>query len=296
MPRRTLSHESVNRELAERSASPVQTYNSREVVPGLGNLDHTDMIVPRLKLLQGMSPETKPSGGGHPQGQWFHTTESRCLGTALTIVPLGIRKTCEVWGPRNSDHVDAGILARSSDGVHWDEGYAHKTFEILFDDGHIEVWQTKADVKSSGMVDFRDGGAPIAGYTFRVALYLPDYPQFPASLYIASRTATMPILDLHGRINARYLGGQPFWTQVYRMNAFEKNNGRFSWYVPQFENLDPLTDKRLIADLEVRSQAIYRANVVSTDEDERLQGGDDGSYRREPKAPRGRERNAGSPH
>jgi hypothetical protein len=283
--RRTVPAERVN------NGGQVQKYQApRELVPGYGNIDTTDLVVPRIKLLQGMSPETKPAGGGHPQGQWFHSSEGRCIGDALTIVSLGIKKTVEMWGPRNSDHEDDGILARSSDGVHWDPGHDNKTFVITFDDGHQETWRTKSDVEASGVCKFRDGRPPIAGYTYRLALYLPDFEQYHASLYIASRTATQGVVDMNGRVNSRHIGGTPFYAQQYRMRAQTRRSGKIEWFVPAFDNLPALTDKRLIEELRERAAVIYKANVTTFDEDERLAGGDGGGGRAQ-KRPQGRERN-----
>lgn len=240
-----------------------------ELVPGYGNISHEDLVVPRLKLLQGMSPECKPDGGSHPQGMWFHSTEGKTIGRSLQIVSLGVKKTVELWAPRGSQEENEGILARSSDGVNWDRGYANKEIVIHFDDRR-EVWRTKGSVAESGFTRFRDGRAPIAGFTYRLALFLPEYPQYPASLYLAQKTATQPVLDLNGRVHSRYLGGTPFYQQAYQMEAVVRKGGKnLEWFVPRFSNLPPLTDKDLVEELRLRSEAIHRANrVIATDETE----------------------------
>lgn len=289
--------EKSNRSVAQtderRAVQPYQ--KPAELVPGYGNIDATDLVVPRIKLLQGMSEECKPTGGSHPQGHWFHTSEGRTIGTEIEIISLGVKKTVEVWPPRNSDQEGDGILARSSDGIHWDEGSAHREFVITFDDGHREVWRTRGNVAESGFTQFRDGRAPIAGFTFRLALYLPEFPQYPASLYIASRTATQGVLDLNGRVNSRHIGGTPFWAQRYTMRAYLRKGAKnLSWYVPSFANLPPLADKHLIEELKARSESIYRANVTTYDEDERLSGRDGQGHGKPSPRPQGRERNRDS--
>jgi hypothetical protein len=263
-----------------------------ELIPGYGNITHEDLVVPRLKLVQGMSPEAKRENGGHPQGHWFHTSEGKTLGEELVVVSLGIKKTVELWPPRGSKEEGQGIMARSSDGVHWDEGYANREFTIEYEDGYREIWKTKADVKASGMCDFRAGAAPIAGYTYRLALYLPSLPEYPASLYIVSRTATQGVLDLNGKINNRRLAGTPFWCQRYKMWAqLRKGKGNISWYVPAFESMEAIKDPDLAETLRIRAESIYRSNVVSHDEEERLQGGEDKGRR---DTYQGRDRSRGS--
>jgi len=244
----------------------------KELIPGYGNITHEDLVVPRIKLLQGMSPECSREGGGWPQGEYFHTSEGRSIGTEIRVVPLGIKKTVEGWPPRGSKEEGQGILFRSSDGIHWDPGDENKEFVFEFLDGGRETWFTGRDVKSSGLCEFKNGPPPV-GYTWRQALYLPEFPLYPATLYIASRTAGQSIIDLNGKVLNRHNGGTPHYAQVYKMGArVRKGAGKISWYVPTFEPEGNLTDKALIADLKERSLAIHRANVKTYDEDERLGG------------------------
>ena len=246
-----------------------------EIIPGYGNVGTEDLVAARLKLLQGMSPECKPDAGSHPQGHWFHTSEGITIGTEVPVVSLGVKKTVEVWPPRKTRQEGEGILARSSDGVNWDEGSANLEIVIEHMDGKREVWRTRANVAQSGFTQFRNGGAPIAGYTYRMALWLPSLPTYPVNLYAASKTATTGVLDLHGRIRSRVMGGTPFFAQQYLMRAqIKKGSGNIQWFVPQFANLPDLTDKALIEELQHRSEMIYRANVVAADElEENANGG-----------------------
>lgn len=253
--------------------------NPDELMPGFGNVGVDDLVVPRIKLLQGMSPECKPvtrGGLGLPQGQYFHTSEATVIGEVVRVVPLGIKKTVEGWPPRGSEDEGKGIQFKSSDGVNWDEGYANKEFEFKFLDGRRVVWRTRGNVKQSQLCEFTPAGPPAVGFTYRLALYLPDFPQYPANLYIVSKTSTQGVMDLLGKINSRRIGGVPWWAQEYRMRTNERGKGtNISWSVPAFDAVGTLTDKALIEELRQRSEAIYKANVVSYDEEERLQGKED---------------------
>ncbi len=270
------AHQAAGKFLPE--AQPVAVVQAApELIPGYGNISHEDLVVPRMKLLQGMSPECKPDGGSHPQGLFFHSSEGRTLGRSLQIVSLGVKKTLELWAPRGSQEENEGILARSSDGVNWDKGYANKEIVIHWEDGPREIWRTRENVAASGFTKFRNGKPPICGFTYRLALYLPEYPQYPASLMLCTKTATQPVLDLNGRLHSRYLGGTPFWQQAYQMEAvIRKGKGKLEWFIPRFSNLPPLTDPLLIDELKARSEAIYRANrIVATDEAEEEDAEDD---------------------
>lgn len=252
--------------------------NTGELMPGFGNVDHTDLVVPRVKLLQGMSPECKPvsAGGlGMPQGQFFHTSEGNVIGEQAIVVPLGIKKTVEGWPPRGSKEEGQGVLFKSSDGVNWDEGFANREFVFEFLDGRREVWRTRGNVKQSQLCEFTPEGPPKVGFTYRLALWMPEFPLYPATLYIVSKTATAGVMELLGKVNSRRMGGVPWWAQTYNMKTQRRTRAgstNISWFVPQFEAAPNLQDKDLIEELRLRSEAIYRANVVSTDEEERLQG------------------------
>lgn len=288
----------TDRVVAKRPNAGMVNYgNPDELMPGFGNVGVGDLVVPRIKLLQGMSPECKPvskGGLGLPQGEYFHTSEGRAIGEAVRVVPLGIKKTVEGWPPRGSKEEGQGIMFKSSDGVNWDEGYANKEFVFEFLDGRRVVWRTRNNVKQSLLCEFTPAGPPAVGFTYRLALYLPDFPQYPANLYIVSKTSTQGVMELLGKINSRRIGGVPWWAQEYRMKTTERGRGtNISWSVPAFEAIGTLSDKALIEELRQRSEAIYKANVVSYDEDERLQGTEAKGKR---DAYQGRNRNPNSPH
>ena len=292
-------HEHVPAVRKANSAVMTDYGNPGELMPGFGNVGVDDLVVPRVKLLQGMSPECKPvsAGGlGMPQGMYFHTSEAGTIGEKVTVVPLGIKKTVEGWPPRGSKDEGQGIMFKSSDGVNWDEGYANKEFVFEFLDGRREVWRTKANVKASQLCEFTPEGAPKVGFTYRLALYMPDFPQYPATLYIVSKTATQGVMELLGKINSRRIGGTPWWAQTYVMRTQRRTRSgasNISWFVPAFDAAPNLTDRALIEELRQRSEAIYKANVVSYDEEERLQGKEDKGRR---DTYEGRNRNPASPH
>ena len=241
-----------------------------ELVPGFGNIGADDITLARLKLLQGMSPETRPEGGGHPQGQWFQTTAARTMGTELIVIPLNVRRTVELWDDRDSGN---GVLARSLDGVHWDK--PHHKFQIRNRNGKIITVDTKGSVQASGLTEFGTSdpenprSAPIASVTYRYSLYLEDYRALGTSMLIVSRTATVAAKQLNDRVNARTVGGTPFFAQRFALRVGRMKAGRNEWYVPQFENAGDLDDMRLVAELRDRADALGRANSVSAvDEDE----------------------------
>jgi hypothetical protein len=216
-----------------------------------------------------MSPECKPDGGSHPQGQWYQTTAARTIGTELVVVPLNVRRTVELWDSHDGGE---GLLARSLDGIHWDK--PHTEFRIKNKAGKTIVVNTKGSVAESGLDKFGTSepgnprSAPLANTTYRYSFFIEDYTALGTSLYIVSRTATEAAKALNDRVNARTIGGTPFFAQRYLLKIGQKGSGKIQWFVPVFENNGDITDRRLLEDLNARAGALKRANtVVAVDED-----------------------------
>lgn len=86
---------------------------------GKENIDTSDMIIPRVGLMQAISPEVMD--GRAASGNFFHTINEEDLGPKLKIVMLHHSKRYTLWMPR---HAGGGIIARASDGQHWDADFS----------------------------------------------------------------------------------------------------------------------------------------------------------------------------
>jgi hypothetical protein len=183
----------------------------------LGNIDKSDLIVPRVKLLQAISPEiTESNLPGAKTGQFWHTIAGEPMGDRVTFIPVLIRKTIALWSPRNDDR---GILARSSDCIHWDEGYANLEFEVK-PKGAPKAFKinTGDDVAGSFLVDDPDGpsldkfgtgvpgdpkSAPMASLTYNMMFYFPDFPGFSPAVVINTRASVKRAQNLISKIELR---------------------------------------------------------------------------------------------
>lgn len=85
---------------------------------GMGDVDAEDLIIPRVALMQGISPPVM--AGQVEQAHFWHTIMEEDLGTSLRIVPILRRKQYTLWMPL---HSGGGIIARASDGRHWDSDF-----------------------------------------------------------------------------------------------------------------------------------------------------------------------------
>jgi hypothetical protein len=253
---------------ADYAGLPAIVRQPGQLIPGFGNLDEGDVTVAYLKILQGMSPETKPDGGSHPQGKFYQSSAGKTIGTELGIVPLHVDKWVELW---DSHEGQGGLLARSKDCIHWDKPHTKFTITI---NNQQRVVDTKGSVKESGLNEFGSSdpsnprSKPIAPTVYRYSLYLEDWPQLGTSLYIVKGTATKPALSFNQRVKIREISGTPFYAQRFILRVAEAGAGKITWFVPSFENNGDVTDRRLLEDLNARVQMLNAAStVVAVDED-----------------------------
>lgn len=240
--------------------------SAQTLIPGFGNITTADMVVPRLKLLQGLSPEVKDNPRENVQGEWYHTIEGGVLGQTLHVIPLQVQRTIELWAPRDDDR---GLLARSVDGIHWDK--PHEVFEVRIDNKKV-VWKLLGSVGESGLAEFGTSkpgdpkSAPAAALTYRLALYLLDHEHLSPCLYIASRMATRGVQDLMTRIQARHMAKTPFWAQKYRLDSMSVKKGPNDFFSPSFKNDGNLTDPETIAQMQAMAESMATMNLRSDDE------------------------------
>jgi hypothetical protein len=188
------------------------------------NVDGSDLILPYLKLLQGLSPEVKEDPRKYIQGEWLHTILDECLGDSVPVNVLGFVKSIELWAPREMNEVQP--LARSLDCVNWDR--PHHSFTVKHR-GQTLVWNTGADVASSGLTDFGTSdpsnpkSAPAAAETFRLFLNLIEQPEASPVVYVASRTAVRPVKEMLTKL--AMTRSIPHWAHVFDLKAVTQRRG-----------------------------------------------------------------------
>ncbi len=99
---------------------------------GKENIARDDMVIPRVALLQAVSPEVIDGRG--ESGNFFHTVAEEDLGPTLDVIIVHHSKRYTLWNPR---HAGGGVLARASDGKHWDNDW----------EGEIQPFKEKAKYK-----------------------------------------------------------------------------------------------------------------------------------------------------
>jgi hypothetical protein len=174
----------------------------------LGNIDQNDLIIPRVKLLQATSEEVQIfAERGAKIGQFWHTLAEQPLGDKLRMIPLVLKKELVLWAPRGDDR---GILARSSDCISWDPGFANLEFEVKIKGVPKPIkYRTMGNVAESKLADFGSlnpddpKSRPAASLTYRFMFYFPDYADLSPAIVINTRSSIKPGKGLISKVESK---------------------------------------------------------------------------------------------
>ena len=186
----------------------------------IGNVDRTDLIIPRIKLIQAISPELQEFDGIAKAGMFWHTIASANLGATLMAIPIIVRKSYILWAPRNDDR---GILARAMDGVHWDSPNAEFTVKPKGSPNSV-TYNTKGSVAESGLGEFGSSipgdpqSKPAASLTYNVMWYLLEFPDLSPSVIINTRSSIKPMQQLLSKIDSKPVA---HFVQVYNIGTVQ---------------------------------------------------------------------------
>ena len=184
----------------------------------IGNIDSTDRIIPRIKLIQAISPELTDFPDQAKAGQFWHSVAQENLGPSLKAVPIVIRKSYVLWSPRNDDR---GILARAMDGVHWEPANAEFRVKPKGSPNEV-VYKTADTVAKSGLAEFGTSipgdpnSPPAASLTYQMLWYFIDFPELSPSVIINTRSSIKPMQQLLSRIDSKPV---PHFCQVYDVGS-----------------------------------------------------------------------------
>ena len=172
-----------------------------------GNIDASDLIIPRIKLVQGADSELIQAYDNAKIGQFWHTLLEQNLGPKLRIIPLILKKSIVMWAPRGDDR---GVLARSSDCVNWDPGFENLEFEVKHKGMSEPVkYFTDRNVAASKLTEFGTkipGDAkspPAASVTYTMMFCFPDFQDIGPAIVINTRTAAKVAKGLISKIEMR---------------------------------------------------------------------------------------------
>jgi hypothetical protein len=215
----------------------------------LGNIDSSDLKPPRLKVLAGQSPEIMDGVPGAMVGQLWMTVLNQNLGQSATGTPILLRKSYQVWAPRNPGVEQKGPLATASDGVHWD--VPDQTFEVKFPGNpRAYTWRIGKLVTDFGaskwgsQMDDNPKSKPVATLTYDM-LWRIDLPngQKQLCVFTSSRTGITPVQTFISTLKAM---GVDHFFQRYRI-VVQRRTGPtgdpyFSYEFQYLGNIEDQTD------------------------------------------------------
>jgi len=194
----------------------------------IGNIDSSDRIIPRVKLMQAISPELQEFPGAKA-GQFWHTVAQENLGPNIKAIPIIIRKSYVLWAPRNDDR---GILARAMDGIHWDPADAEFTVKPKGSAQSV-TYRTAKTVAESGLDQFGtsipgdSNSAPAASLTYNMMWFLVDYPELSPSVIINTRSSIKPMQQLLSRIDSKPVA---HFAQVYDISSVQQKGAEGPYF------------------------------------------------------------------
>lgn len=171
----------------------------------MGNLDQSDKIVPRIQLLQALSPELTQYDEAKP-GNFWHNVAGINLGPKITAVMIVMRKSVVLWGPRSEDNKLP--LARALDGIHWDLPDTDFTFKPKGSAQPV-TYNTKGNVAESGLLKFGTSipgdknSNPAASLTYNTMWYLPERPELSPAVIINTRSQIKPTQTMYNMADSR---------------------------------------------------------------------------------------------
>lgn len=206
---------------------------------GLEELGAGDFKIPRIMLLQPLSPAVRSFPGEAIPGHFWHTGMNISLGDKFEFVPVLARKRVILWRPRDDN--DGGILAFSADGKTWQSGGNSKFTVKLRDRKEPVTWETGKDVQSSGLLDWGSSdpddseSAPAATTSYEYLCYLLAHPHLSPCVLSCNKTALPKAKAFNTSLMMMAQARKP--TTCLNVVCFvdEQTEGKNAWYVPNFK-------------------------------------------------------------
>jgi hypothetical protein len=220
--------------------------------------DMSDMEIPALKLLQGMSPEVLSQTSKLRAGMWYHSILELDLGPEIEeVVVQMVMKEAIVRSPPLGRNMETFVVFRSADGIHWDR--PNTRVEVQFDNGKKVEWYSGRDVQSSGLLEFGSSdpsdpkSKPAGQMTYPIIMRILK-PAIPGMvIYRPSFMANKSVKRLNTRRDMR---PEPPLRQVYTLKAIEQSAPGRLWYVPEFSSNGELRDERIYAELRQQTERL----------------------------------------
>lgn len=208
------------------SMANVPAFMRQDAGMGKENIGREDLEVPRLKLIQGLSPELQDYNDLRA-GHFFHSAAEMIFDGPTLVVPIYMDRRYILWRPRDNG---GGILARADDGIHWSPSSGQFTVQLdKKDGGNTVTWKLAKTVQQSGLANWGTlnpedpNSPPAATLMYSFVLAFPEH----ADLMPAVLTFQRSSIKIGRRFNTKLKTVRtPLFGLQFELISFQDSNSR----------------------------------------------------------------------
>ena len=187
---------------------------------GKENIARDDMVIPRVALMQAVSEQVQENKA--ESGNFFHTVSEEDLGDEIDIVIVYHSKRYTLWNPR---HAGGGVLARATDGQHWDADWKGEIAPYKDRPKYKVALEVKAGEKVGRDIGLGRWGTldpenpdspPAATLTHALVCICPDRLEMGPFVVLLQRSAEPVAKMLLSKVS---IDPAPIYGQVYTMGS-----------------------------------------------------------------------------
>lgn len=193
---------------------------------GLEGLDSNDLIIPRIKLLQGLSPELETFEEAKV-GQFWLNVMDIAIGPTFDFTPILNRKRYMLMPPLVEGQ--KGVFARADDGKTWRPPSGEWSVKIKGVRTPVTWKITDPDVRKSGLAEFGTENPddpdshPAATLFYDFLVLVHDVPAIRTPVLMSmARSSAKKGKDLQGKIA---FGGAHMNARRFRASSIDDSSG-----------------------------------------------------------------------
>jgi hypothetical protein len=224
----------VAKEVAKAASSALPAHLQGAVKEKFGNIDQSDLIMPRVGIIQATSKELDAYDNAK-KGEFWHNVANESLGKVLRGIPILVRKSYVLWAPRNDDR---GMLARSDDALHWNlpagtefevqpKNSPHKVKYTLGETVHERVDGYPALSEFGSSIPGNSDSPPAAALTYAFLWFFPDYAHMSPAVILNTRSSAKRGKDLISKIEMKPV---PSYGQMYDIGITQEQGDEGPYY------------------------------------------------------------------
>lgn len=265
--------------LKEENTSQLPAYLQNNQVVNDDNFDQSDVVIPRIKLLQGLSTEVEQYDEAK-SGEFWHTGLDISLGKSFRFIVGDRRKKFLLQAPIQDGQ---GLLARADDAQTWDRTGSWNV-KIKGVKNPV-VWEiTTTDVEESGLTKWGtsipddEDSPPAATLFYDYLVELPDYPELgPAVVSLARSQIKKAKKGLNDKIAMQANNGRPMQALIFEANSVEETSDGQDYKNWMFKSAgfvqDEATFKRMVeyrgalANVKIKDEGSYEGDEAQPQDD-----------------------------